>query len=165
MKHRHVFSVSDLQSAERAISVVRESGIGDDCISLITRADIEIESIPQNRLDATTDTVPAAIRGAIGGGLIGLLVGVIAMAVPTFGMAIAGAGLLVAIGALVGAWSSALIGSAVPNEVRRQFENEIERGRILVVIDGDKQTLPAAEADLARLGIRPLPFDHLTLTS
>jgi hypothetical protein len=38
-------------------------------------------------------------------------------------------------GALVGAWSSALVGASVPNETRRKFEDEIEAGRTLLVID------------------------------
>lgn len=165
MKHRRVFSTPDIATAKAAIEAARASGIQDECISLITRAQVQIESIPANRLDATTDTIPAAIRGAAEGGAIGLVAGLVAILVPAFGMTIAGAALLTAIGAMVGTWSSALIGSAVPNEVRRQFEQEIESGRILVVIDGDKETLSAAEAALAEVGARPLPFDHLSLTS
>lgn len=165
MKHRRVFSTEDIDIAKAAIEAARASGIQDECISLITRAEVQIESIPANRLDATTDTIPAAIRGAAEGGAIGLVAGLVAILVPPFGMTIAGAALLTAIGAMVGTWSSALIGSAVPNEVRRQFEQEIDRGRILVVIDGDKHTLSAAEAALTKVGARPLPFDHLSLTS
>lgn len=165
MKHRRVFSAADLATAKTAIEAARASGIQDGCISLITRADVELESIPAERLDATTDTIPAAIRGAAEGGAIGLVAGLVAILVPAIGMTIGGAVLLTAIGAMVGTWSSALIGSAIPNEVRRQFEHEIERGRILVVIDGDRQSLAAAETALIEAGTRPLPFDHLSLTS
>ena len=165
MKHRRVFSAPDVHVASSAIAAARASGIRDDCISLVARSDVELESISPDRINVEKDTVPAALRGALEGGSLGLLAGVIAMLVPAFGVTIAGAGLITAIGAMVGTWSSALIGSAVPDAVRRQFEKEIERGQILVVVDGDKDTLTATEAALAKLGAQALPFDHLSLTS
>ena len=165
MKHRHVFSAPDLRAAEAAIAAARANGIGDECISLIACSEIEIESIPTSRLDATTDMVPAAIRGAMEGGAMGLLGGMIAVMIPALGITIAGVGLITVICAGVGGWSSALIGSTIPDPIRRQFEKEIERGRILVVIDGDKATLSAIEVTLAKLGAQALPFDHLSLTS
>lgn len=121
MKHRRVFSVPDLPAAEAAIAAARASGIHDDCISLVARSDIELESIPPERLNVAHDTIPAAVRGAVEGGSLGLLAGVIAVLVPAFGITLAGAGLLTAVGAMVGTWSSALIGSAVPDAVRRRF--------------------------------------------
>jgi hypothetical protein len=71
------------------------------------------------------------------------------------------AGLTVA-GALTGGWASALVGASVPDPVRRKFEDEIEAGRILVVLDGDKDLLVRAEPALARAGGTPLPFDEPT---
>jgi len=165
MNHRRVFSAPDVRIAEAAIAAARANGIRDACISLVARSDVELESIPPERINAEKDTVPAALRGAFEGGSLGLMAGVIAMLVPAFGVTIAGAGLITAIGAMVGTWSSALVGSAVPDAVRRRFETEIERGRILVVVDGDKTALAATEAALAKLGAQPLPFDHLSLTS
>jgi hypothetical protein len=71
------------------------------------------------------------------------------------------AGLTVA-GALTGGWASALVGASVPDPVRRKFEDEIEAGRILVVLDGDKALLARAEPALIRAGGTPLPFDEPT---
>jgi len=165
MKHRRVFSVSDVPAAYKALAAARASGIDDAHVLLIARKDIELEELPSDRLDGGTDTMPAAIRGAVGGGAVGLLAGVIAVVVPAFGITIAGAGLLTAIGAMVGTWSAALMGAALPSEVRRRFEDEIERGRILVVLDADKDTLITAEAALRRIGAEPMPFNHLSATS
>jgi hypothetical protein len=165
MKHRRVFAVDDLGAAAAAIALARENGVGEHDVSLVAREDIELEALPTDLLDPGTDTVPAAIRGAVGGGGLGLLAGLIAAAVPAFGVTIAGAGLLAAIGTMVGTWSSALIGSAVPNEVRRRFEEEIRRGRILVVVDADEDTLAKAAKALREVGAEPLPFDSLSMTS
>jgi hypothetical protein len=163
MKHRRVFSVPDCDTAKAAIAAARANGIEDDHVSLIARQDIELETLPPERIEARTDTVPAALRGAAGGGAVGLLAGLIA--IPAFGVTIAGAGLLAALGAMVGTWSSALMGSALPSDARRRFEEEVEAGRILVVIDGNAESLSAAEAALKRLGAEPLPYDHLSAAS
>lgn len=165
MKHRRVFAVSDLTAAANALARARANGVGEHDVSLVAREDIELQALPSDLQEPGTDTVPAAIRGAVGGGGIGLLAGLIAAAVPAFGVTIAGAGLLAAIGTMVGTWSSALIGSAVPNEVRRRFESEIESGRILVVIDADEPTLERTATALREAGAQPLPFDSLSMTS
>lgn len=165
MKHRRVFAVRDLATAGAAIARARANGIEERDVALVAREDIELEALPSGRLDARTDTVPAAIRGAVGGGGLGLLAGLIAATVPAFGVTVAGAGLLAALGTMVGTWSSALIGSAVPNEVRRRFENEIEQGRILVVVDGGEDALAGVAKALRDIGAEPLPFDGLSVTS
>lgn len=166
MKHRHVFSVADAPAAEKAVALARAHGIDDAGITLIARRDIELESLPSERIDPGTDTIPAALRGAVEGGGIGLLAGLIAVAIPASGFTIAGAGLLAAIGAGVGTWSSALMGSTIPSEVRRRFDDEIERGRILVVVDGeDDPHMKALEIALRESGAELLPFDKLSAIS
>jgi len=162
MKHRHVFSAADLGTARACIAAARHAGAADQNISLIARSDIEIEKIPQDRLDVAADTVPAAWRGAVTGGSAGLVAGLVALAIPPLGVTVAGIAALATIGAAVGTWSSAMMGSAVPNSVRRRFENEIEAGRILVVVDLDKQDLPGLDAAVAATGAIPLPYDSLT---
>jgi hypothetical protein len=55
-----------------------------------------------------------------------------------------------------------MVGASVPDPVRRKFEGEIEAGRILVVLDADKELLERAEPALVRAGATPLPFDRPT---
>jgi hypothetical protein len=160
MKSRHVFSTPDLPAARRAIAAARAVGVADDDISLVARSDIEMESVPTERLEASADTVPAALRGAGAGAVVGLLAGIGAVAIPAFGITVAGAGLLALIGAAVGGWSSALAGSGFPNPVRRMFEAEIEAGRILVVIDDARDRAPAVTEALSRVGAAQLPFEE-----
>jgi hypothetical protein len=62
-------------------------------------------------------------------------------------------------GALVGSWSSALVGATVPDPVRRNFEEEIEAGRVLVVIEGEAPQLDAADAALRSAGATALPYE------
>lgn len=159
MKVRRVYSTDSLATAQTAIRDVRDAGIEDDCISLIARSDIELESVPEHQKEASTDFKHAAMRGAGLGGATGLLAGLAAAAFPPLGITLAGVALTTAGGAAVGTWASALVGSALPDPVRRRFESEIEAGRILVVIDAEGDTLDRAEAALGAAGLVHLPYD------
>lgn len=163
MKTRHVFSTPDLATAKRAMQAARASGIAEECISLIARSDIELQATPEQHKEAGGDFYPAAVRGVIGGGATGLLAGLVAVAIPPVGITLAGVAGLTLAGALTGGWASALVGASVPDPVRRKFENEIEAGRILVVLDGDKALLARAEPALVRAGATALPFEKPTV--
>lgn len=162
MKSRHVFSAPDFAIARAAIRAARQAGIRDEDISLIARSDIEIECIPDKRKNVSTDFVPAALRGALAGGVVGLVIGLIVMAIPSLHVTLLGASLIAFVSAMMGAWSSALIGSSIPDPVRRMFEKEIENGQILIVIDGEASILPRAEAAISNAGATLLPFNTPT---
>ena len=165
MKSRHVYSVPDLHAAQSALRAAREAGLRDDDLSLVARADIELDSIPDQRKEADTDFKPAALRGAAAGGATGVLAGLAAVAFPPLGVPLAGAALLAVGGALVGTWTGALVGSTVEDPLRRKFEAEIEAGKILLVIDADADTLPRAEAAIQAHGGTRLQFDSPTALS
>lgn len=162
MKTRHVFSTPDIESARRVMQAARAAGVAQEDISLVARSDIELEAVPEQHKEAGSDFFPAALRGVIGGGATGLLAGLVAIAIPPVGVTLAGVAGLTLAGALTGGWASALVGASVPDPVRRKFEGEIEAGRILVVLDGDKEQLLRAEPALAAAGATPLPFDAPT---
>lgn len=162
MKTRHVFSTPDLDTARAAMEAARGAGIDDDCILLVARSDIELESIPNDRQEADSDFVPAALRGAGYGGAAGLLAGLVAIVVTPIGLTLAGAGAFALAGALMGGWASALMGSSLPDPVRRKFDDEIQAGNILVVIDANKEVLTSAEPAIVRAGATPLPFEATT---
>ncbi|WP_424682728.1 hypothetical protein [Frateuria sp. YIM B11624] len=162
MKTRHVFSTPDIEAAKTVMQAARAAGIPEGDISLIARSDIELEAAPEQHKEAGSDFYPAALRGVVGGGAIGLLAGLVAVAIPPVGITVAGVAGLTLAGALTGGWTGALAGASVPDPVRRKFEGEIEAGRILVVLDGDKELLARAEPALVRAGGTLLPFDQPT---
>jgi len=165
MKHRKVFKVTTMPVARQAIAAATAAGAGDDDVLLIARNDIEMDEIPPDRIDATTDMIPAALRGAVGGGVTGLLAGLVALAFPPIGMTIAGAGLLTAAGGLVGTFSASLAGASLPNPIRQAFADEIAKGAILIVVDIDPENLAALDSGMAAIGAQPLPFDALSALS
>jgi hypothetical protein len=160
MKTRHVFAVPDIAHARAAIRAAREAGVPDDNLSLIARSDIEIRAIHDRRKDASSDFMPAALRGAFIGGGVGLLTGLATLAFPELGVTWVGVALMALGGAAVGTWASALVGSSVQDPVRRKFEQEIRAGKILLVIDAENDTrLPVAEAAILAAGAAVLPYE------
>lgn len=160
MKTKHVYLARDLATATDAVARVRAEGVDPHDIALIARADLEMEQLPEQYRNASTDFMPAALKGAIGGGTAGLVAGLIAVAIPGLGVTLAGAAAIAAVGAAAGTWSSSLMGSALPDPVRRQFEAEIAAGRILVAIDAADADHPRIESALAAAGVSRLPFEE-----
>jgi hypothetical protein len=163
MKHRLVFSVANVDEVSVAVAVAGNAGVATEDISIIARSDIQMHPLIQDKLDATTDMIPAALRGMATGGGVGIVAGIVAFAVPPIGITIVGVGLMAAIGAAVGGWSSALMGSTAPNEVRQRFENEIKDGRVLLILDCKSELIPDVKNSLANRGFAALPFDELSV--
>lgn len=163
MKTRCVFSTSDLTAARIAMAAAQEAGIDDGDISLVAREDIEQERIPDHLMQGRNDFYPAALRGGACGGGTGLLLGLVAVAIPPLGVTFAGAAAITVAGAVFGSWIGELVGFDVPDVVSRKFKDEIAAGRILVVIDADKEQLAAAEPAVARTGAVLLPFHARTV--
>lgn len=164
MKRRAVFSAADMSIVRDAMHAARSAGIESDDISLIARSDIEEDAVPDDRKVGEGDFYPAAVKGAVGGGAAGLLGGLLAVVVAPIGITFAGVVGMALAGASLGTWATALAGSTVPDPVRREFEDEIAQGRILVVIDGEEDdVLPAAIAAVSATRAVHLPFDRPTV--
>lgn len=159
MTQRHVFSTRDVAHTREALAALHMAGIGNESISLVARSDIELERIPDSLKEADTDAVPAAVRGMGIGGATGLLAGLAAVALAPIGITVAGAVALGAVGALVGGWSSSLMGSALPDAVRQQFDDEIARGRVLILIDAGPESADAILEAMSRAGAAHLNYE------
>jgi hypothetical protein len=159
MKTRHVFVADSVPVATAAVAAARRAGIERGDISLVASSRIEMESIPDDLKNAGNDFVPAAMRGALSGGSLGLLGGLVGVVVPAVGLTVAGVALVTLVGAAVGTWVTSLVGSMVPDEVHRRFDQEIQAGRILIVIDETAEVMSAAEAALREAGAEQLPYE------
>jgi hypothetical protein len=160
MKIRHAFHVSSPDVAGACVRELRALGVHDADISLIASSRMLLEQVPDSlKDDSATDFVPAAVRGAVGGGSVGLLGGLVAAAIPPLGISAAGAAFMALVGAAVGTWSSSLMGAALPSEVHRRFEESLGAGELLLVLDADEDRLPVLEAVLQRLGASRVQYE------
>lgn len=158
MTIRHVYRTQDVDHARKALAALHMAGIGNTAISLVARSDIELERVPDSMKEADSDAVPAAVRGMGVGGGVGLLAGLAAIVVAPVGITLAGAAAIGAVGALVGGWSSALMGASLPDPVRQQFDDEIAAGRVLVLVDMEPEQLRAAQEAMDSVGAAHLDY-------
>jgi hypothetical protein len=147
----------DQPQAELAIRELKQEGFTESQIGVLMQ-----DRVKQERLaDSTDSTVSEAAKtGAIGGGLaggvLGLLAGVGALAIPGVGPIIAGGALAstlagAGIGAAAGGLLGALVGLGVPEEDARYFEEGVRAGGILVTVQAGSRT-PEARQILVELG-------------
>jgi hypothetical protein len=87
----------------------------------------------------------------------------VAVAIPPLGITVAGAFAMAVGGSVLGAWSTALAGSAVDDPISRKFEGEVQAGRVLVVIDGSEDVLPRAGRAVLETGAKQLDFERPTV--
>ena len=113
---------------------MRGAGFTEEHISLAARHDVELERLPEDFADETPDFNGGLKRGLVIGGGTGLLAGLVASSIPSFGVTLGGAALMALAGVAVGGWSSALVGTTVPSELRRDFETEIDQGRVVLAV-------------------------------
>ncbi|MCC5635916.1 histidine kinase [Nostoc sp. CHAB 5844] len=167
VRRRAVGVFPNRRDAEEALHELRNSGFPMDRVSVIAR-DADGDDIAgtqvSDRIGDKSDegaAVGAATGGALGG-LTGLLVGLGTLAIPGIGpvmlagatataiaTTIAGAG----IGAIAGSLIGALIGLGIPEERARVYNERVQGGGYLVIVDGTEDEISRAEAILHRRGI------------
>jgi hypothetical protein len=86
MKTRHVYSTTDIDQARAAMAAARGAGVGDDCLTLVARSDIELDAIPNKDKEASGDFMHGAMKGVAAGGTTGLLLGLAAMVLAPIGV-------------------------------------------------------------------------------
>jgi hypothetical protein len=139
-----------LPSTECAGRVVKElllARIEERHIHLIAKEGTPLEHLPEASLAQKSDFVPAVQRGLVLGGTMGLLAGLVAVAFPPAGLVVGGGGVLFSTlaGAGIGAWMSSMIGVDVPNSRLQHFEEAINKGEILMLVDVAKGRIEEIE--------------------
>lgn len=96
--------------------------------------------LPEANLLQESDFVPAVERGVTIGGATGILAGIAAVAIPGVGLALGGGAILGIglAGAGVGAWISGMIGISAPSTRLKEFEEAIQKGSLLMMVDVPK---------------------------
>jgi len=168
VKRRAIGVFSNRGDVENALHELRKSGFSMDRVSVIARdADRkdDIAGTPvQEKVGDKADegATVGAVSGGVLGGLTGLLVGLGTLAIPgigpimlagatatTLATTLAGAGIGAAAGGLIGA----LIGLGIPEERARVYNERVERGHYLVIVDGTDAEIATAEAIFNKYGI------------
>jgi hypothetical protein len=175
--HRRAVGVfTHRRDAEHALHELRDSGFAMDRVSVVVQdadsndhiAGAEVKERIGDKADEGA-TLGAVSGGALGG-LTGLLVGLGTLAIPGIGpIMLAGATATtlattvagVGIGAVAGGLLGALIGLGIPEERAIVYNERVERGHYLVIVDGTDAEIAKAEAILQHRGIEEFGiYDH-----
>ncbi|MEA5502591.1 general stress protein [Halotia wernerae UHCC 0503] len=168
VRRRAVGVFSNRTNAEQALHELKNTGFPMDRVSVIARDgdgrdDIAGTQVTEKVGDKSDEgATVGAVSGGVLGGLTGLLVGLGTLAIPgvgpimlagatatTLATTLAGAG----IGAVAGSLVGALIGLGIPEERARVYNERVERGHYLVMLDGTDAEIATAKAIFSRHGI------------
>jgi hypothetical protein len=154
MRKRIYWLLPDVESAQRTMDDLLMAFVDVRHMHFVGREDTDMKQLHVANVLQTSDFVRSAqvglILGAAIGGAVGLLVAVFYPLVgdaPQWGVA----GALAVAGALFGAWTSSMIGMSTPSKRLQRFAAEIEKGKILLMVDVNMWRVDEIEARLAKL--------------
>lgn len=140
---RIYFLVPDIAITHKIVDELRSEGIEDRHIHILAKRDTPLEDLPEAGVSVKTDFISALERGVALGGITGLLAGLVGLRFA--GFIIAGGpilGLILA-GATIGSLASGLSGMNSANSKLKKFEQAIEEGELLVLLDIPKDRIEA----------------------
>jgi hypothetical protein len=137
MRRRLYFVLPDVKHARDVFDQLLLHRIEDSHVHFLARENTDLGDLPKAEMLQTTDAVHGWGLGLTLGGLTGAVAGVVMLMFPPqgFGMGLGIVLVMSLLGALMGAWASGMIASSVPNTQLEQFDKEIERGKILLMVD------------------------------
>ncbi|MGZ8137544.1 MAG: DUF1269 domain-containing protein [Methylococcaceae bacterium] len=140
---RIYFLVPDIATTHKIVDELRAEGIEDNHIHILAKRDTPLEDMPEAGVSIKTDFIPALERGVALGGTTGLLAGLVALRFA--GFAIAGGPILgiIMAGATIGSLMGGLAGMNSGNSRLERFEETIEQGALLVLLDIPKNRIDA----------------------
>jgi len=152
MQRRLYFVVSKLSDAKSVFNQLLLARISDKQFHVLARDDVDIGDLPAATTLQRFDVIHSIITGLGIGAVIGIFVGIIGHGV--LSAPIGGAMLATTLlGAVLGAWSSSMIGMMVPNRQLKEFYPAVERGQMLILVD-----VPLAKVrDIERLITQTVP--------
>jgi hypothetical protein len=138
---RLYFLVPDLGATRNIVTDLLVAHIEERHIHVLARRDTPLEDLPEAEFTQKTDFIPALEKGLGLGGAVGVLAGVVAVSFPPAGLVLGGAAVLATAvaGAGVGAVMSGLYGMNVGNSRIKQFDDAIEQGQLLMMVDVPKR--------------------------
>ena len=138
---RIYFLAPNIEITHKIVDELRTLGIEDHHLHILAKRDTPLEDLPEATEFQKTDFIPAVERGAALGATTGLLVGLVGLRFA--GFAIAGAPVLgvLVYGATIGAMMSGLAGLQVGNSKVKKYEEAIENGELLVMVDIPKEQI------------------------
>jgi hypothetical protein len=138
MRRRLYFLLPDLESARLTANDLLLARVEFRHMHFLARRGADLGDLHEAGTLQKTDLVHGAEVGLVLGGVCGLLLGLFVVFSPPPGVTLQLVIVLATAigGALLGAWVASLVGASVPNSRIKQYQADIERGAILLMVDG-----------------------------
>ena len=154
MRRRIYWLLPDLASARRTMDDLLLARITEQHMHFVGRDDADMTGLHAANVLQTSDVIRAAQVGLVIGGAVGAALGVVAAILfpivgtePQWGIA----AVLAMLGGAFGAWSSSMIGVSTPSNRLKRFQDAIEQGQILLMVDVPRSRVDEIEARLEAL--------------
>ena len=145
---RIYFLLPDVDVARKVVDELLLARIAENHIHVIAKEGTAMGDLPEASLAQKSDVFPAFERGIAVGGATGILAGLAAVTFPPAGLVLGGGAVLgIALaGTGFGALMSTMIGVSAPNTRHKQFEDAIQNGELLMLVDVPKARVEEIEA-------------------
>lgn len=155
MRKRIYWLLPDLNSARTTMKDLLLARIEERHIHFVAREGTDMRGLHAANVLQTSDVVRSAEMGLIvGAGVGGLLGALVAVLYPIGGPETQWgivAPALAIFGAVFGTWTSSMIGISTPSKRLQRFADQIERGRVLLMVDVPMWRVEAVEKRLHEL--------------
>jgi hypothetical protein len=138
---RIYFLVPNIEITHKIVDELHTVGVEDSHIHVLAKRNTPLENLPEASEFQKTDFIAAVERGVALGATTGLLAGLVGLRFA--GFAIAGGSILgiLLYSATIGAMMSGLAGLQVGNSKVKKYEEAIEGGELLVMVDISKEQI------------------------
>jgi hypothetical protein len=144
---RIYFLAPNIDTTKKIVDDLLLARVEERHIHVLAKRGTPLEDLPEASFLQKTDFLPSLEQGVALGGATGLLAGLVAVALPT-GLVLGG-GAIFAItlaGAGVGGLMSSMVGSSIGSRRIEQFQEAMEKGEFLVMVDVPRQRVADMEA-------------------
>jgi hypothetical protein len=137
MRRRLYYLLPDLPSARTIMNDLLLARIEERRIHFLAKRGTPMDGLHEANILQKSDIVHGAQRGVLIGAALGCALGFVltSYVVTAPGWQVGTIFLASAFGAGFGGWTASLVGAAIPNSRLRQFTDEIEQGKILLIVD------------------------------
>ena len=137
MRRRLYFLLPDVESARHTADDLLLARVEDRHMHFLARRGTDLGELHEASYLFKTDLLHGAGVGLMLGGIGGLILGAIIVAYPPEGTQPQLVAVLIAaiVGGILGAWMASMAAAAVPNSRLKAFHEDIERGKVLLMVD------------------------------
>ena len=137
MRRRLYFLLPDVASARLTANDLLLARVEDRHMRFLAKRGTDLGELHEASYVQKTDLMHGAGIGLGIGGVGGLLLGLLIITYPPEGTNPQLVAVLVAavVGAALGAWISSMVAASVPNSRLKQFQSDIDNGKILLMVD------------------------------